>query len=52
MSKPKDKAPMYEVKIEPGADKRLSGMLKKVLNTPPKHVTQPTQKPKTGKRER
>ena len=26
------------LKIEPGADKRLANILKKALNTPPKHV--------------
>ena len=49
---PKPKKDQDKISIEPGADKRLAGMLKKVLNTPPKHVTQPTQKPKTDKRER
>jgi ATP-dependent DNA helicase RecG len=54
MNNPKGAKPSTEepIAIEPGADKRLSGMLKKVLNTPPKHVIQPTQKPKAGKRER
>jgi hypothetical protein len=27
-----------DVLIEPGADKRLANILKKALNTPPKHV--------------
>lgn len=26
------------IKVEPGADKRLADMFKKVLHTPPKHV--------------
>lgn len=27
-----------KIEVEPGADKRLANILKKALNTPPKHV--------------
>lgn len=50
MKKPKDST--ADITVEPGTDERLAGMLKKVLNTPPKHATQPTPKPKADKRER
>jgi hypothetical protein len=31
------RGPPDKIEAEPGADQRLAGMLKKVLNTPPEH---------------
>lgn len=36
MAQPKpSKKPADKIEVEPGADKRLAGILKKALNTPP-----------------
>ena len=35
--------------IEPGADKRLANILKKALNTPPKHASDKRTKPNKPK---
>lgn len=40
-----DKKQVDKIGLEPGADKRLANILKKALNTPPKHA-----KEKAGKR--
>jgi len=45
MTKPTKNQP--KIDVEPGADKRLAGMLKKALNTPPKHV--PDKRTQKGK---
>lgn len=38
-----------DVKIEPGADKRLASILKKALNTPPQHKPSKPKKPSAHK---
>jgi hypothetical protein len=38
MPKPSRSSRSDKIEIEPGADKRLANILKKALNTPPKHV--------------
>jgi hypothetical protein len=38
-----------DVPIEPGADKRLANILKKALNTPPRHVENKRKKPAKAK---
>jgi hypothetical protein len=52
MAQPKPSKPADKIEVEPGADKRLAGMLKKVLNTPPTHVSQSAQKPRKSKPKR
>ncbi len=39
MAQPKPPKQPDKVEIEPGFEKRLGQMYKKVLHTPPKHVT-------------
>jgi len=46
--RPPQAKPKIEVEVEPGADKRLIGILKKVLHTPPKHV--PDKRTRANKR--
>ena len=41
MPKPKKDQP---IKVEPGADKRLAGILKRALNTPPKRSAEGQQR--------
>jgi len=42
------KQPTEKIEVEPGADKRLSGILKRALNTPPpRHAEAKTKSKKT-----
>ena len=46
----KTKKSQDKITVEPGADKRLANILKRALNTPPKHQSSADPKAKPAKR--
>lgn len=49
MAESKRKADQTKIEVEPGADKRLANILKRSLNTAPRHVEDKRKKPAKAK---